>query len=140
MEKCFICNKQFKKTEITTGYGIDHHGHKLCFDCIGKLDRKKLYNMPIGGKTILYHIREKTGNDTYRHFVSNCSGTFKNSAILQNIGRHNIAGKRYDLDFVLKDENGNVIKDKKGKMQWFHGTRYGDMTEILHVRKVKPII
>ena len=143
MLKCTICKEQITtpKDSIGTGYGTDAHNHKICYNCIGALDYRKLLKMKPGDKTTLYHTREPAEkNGCYNWYVSNWPGTFKHHCV-GHVGNHNIAGTRYDLWFALRDrKTGYTIRDPKTgtPKHCFHGVRYGDITEICHIRKIKP--
>lgn len=131
MERCFICGKQPKHDGIGTGYGYDAHGHKLCYRCIGILDKRRLERMSLGQRTDLY-ITKKTKGDISNYYVSNWPGTFKHHAIHLSDGRHNIAGIQRHYWFCIRSNESN-----DGKTHAFHGVCFGDNTEILHCRKVK---
>lgn len=113
---CCQC-KQDKplQTEGGTGYGYNQQRETICYECCGKNDEKELNEMPIGAKTIQYF------DGTH---VVNWPGTLKIKPRYQRTGKHNIARIRIDFWFTF---NGNN----------FHGVRYGDNTEIAHIRKIK---
>jgi hypothetical protein len=62
--------------------------------------------------------------NTKEKTLSNWPGTFKIQLHYIRIGRHNMAGKRYDVWF---DYAGND----------FHGVTYGDFTQICHIKRIK---
>lgn len=102
------------------GYGIcrDNPDHKICYDCCGKRDRADMIET---GKATLYLLRDESG----QHNVTNWPGTLRFNNVGIKTGRHNIAGKRYDVWFHGPD----------GKM--WHGVQYGDNTQICHCRRTK---
>lgn len=115
---CHQCKQEIThESDFSTGYGRDKDDNKICFACCGENDKKELLEMPIGGKTMLYL-------DTKEMKLTNWPGTLQIK--LHNIrkGRHNIAGRRYDIWFQY------------GQNQ-FHGTQYGDMTQICHIKRIK---
>ena len=115
---CSVCNEhKTHESSFSTGYGIDKLGNKVCFECCGKQDASELSSLPIGGKTILYL-------DTKNKCITNWPGTFKLNIGYIRTGKHNMAGKRYDVWFKY---SGNV----------YHGTQYGDNTQICHIKRVK---
>lgn len=116
---CSQCKKKIKhKSDITTGYGTDPKTNKkVCFKCCGENDARNLKNMAIGDKTYLYlDTKEKT--------LSNWPGTLKIAVCNVTLGRHNIAGNRYDVWFVYGDN-------------CYWGVQYGDFTQICHIKRVK---
>lgn len=108
------------KSEFSTGYGKNDAGQKICFACCGVNDRRDLLALPIGGKTWLY----LSYNDG-KYYVSNWPGTLKIPVRYMREGRHNIARKRYDVWFSLDGLQ-------------FHGVQYGDNTQVLHIKRIKP--
>lgn len=135
---CSQCKTQIDTTKYytSTGYGIDEHGNKICFDCCGKNNYDMLENMPVGGKTTLY----LTGEHEYtpietpvngvcqvkrsKWYVTNWPGTLKIKVYYTRKGRHNIAGSRIDFWFCI---SGNH----------FHGVQYRENTEIAYIRRIK---
>ena len=113
---CSVCNEhKIHEDNFTTGYATNKAGEKICFDCCGKQDAAELQNLPIGGKTYLYL---NTGKKT----LTNWPGTLKIQLHFIRTGKHNIAGKRYDVWFNYAGNH-------------FHGTTYGDMTQICHIKR-----
>ena len=96
-----------------TGYG-DVDGKIVCYACCGKLDAEY---MRTHDKISLYL-------NTATQTVSNWPGTLRFASGPIRVGRHNIAGKRYDCWFVAVGAN-------------WHGVQYGDNTQIVRCRKVK---
>jgi hypothetical protein len=116
---CSVCNlEKFtpdQKVSCGTGYGYDkHNNNKVCYDCCGKQDEEEMEKT---GKITLYL-------DTVKRTVSNWPGTLKINISSLYKGKHNIAKVRYDIAFMYK-----------GK-RW-HGTQYGDNTEICHCKRYK---
>jgi len=73
-----------------------------------------------GDKLSLYLTERKKGS----WFVSNWPGTLRFACSKPKIGRHNIAGRRYDVWFDGPDGH-----------RW-HGVQYGEWTQVLHCRKL----
>lgn len=92
-------------------YGSDSDGKKYCYPCCGLRDRERMIR---DGKTTLY----LTGST-----LSNWPGSFNLTVRRVRVGKHNFAGKRYDVWFTGPD----------GK-EW-HGVQYGDQTQICHCRR-----
>jgi hypothetical protein len=118
---CSKCGSSIDTVDhgIGTGYSTTESGEKVCYECIGKLDRTKLYNLPIGGKYTLYLTEKK------RHlYVSNWPGSFKLPVHYSKTGNHNIAGIRQDVWFYLEDH-------------LYHGTCYGKNTQIAYCKRIK---
>lgn len=128
---CDQCHniKTANKGEI--GYGIDTNGDKICYDCCGVMEAQQMLKT---GKIMLYLTCTNksrgamTTNDfdawREKNYVSNWPGSLKIKLNGLNIGRHNIAGKRYDVWFTFKGQ------------QW-HGVTYGDNTQICHCKRTK---
>ncbi len=114
---CSQCGEhKIHENNISTGYGIDKEGNKVCFDCCGKNDMEILKNLPKGEKMCLYL-------DTKQMYITNWPGSLKLKVWSIRKGRHNIAGNRYDTWFNLGKQN-------------YHAVQYGDMTQICHIKKV----
>lgn len=111
------------QSEGGTGYGLfGKRNRKVCYACCGERDRK---TMVTTGKAVLYLTHgggEMTGVNVGGS-VSNWPGTLKFMCSVR-IGRHNIAGKRYDVWFTGPD----------GK-QW-HGVTYGGNTQLCRCKRV----
>jgi len=116
-EKCIICKNTFVPDTITPEYGIDNHGHKICFVCCGKIDMKRFKTAKVGDKDYLYYNHET-------NTISNFPGTFKIAGGCHTHGKHNIARTRIDIWFKVGDTH-------------FHGVQYGENTQILHTKCVK---
>jgi len=102
-------------SDSTTGYGTDDNGNKACFDCCGIVDKMRMVKQ---GRAVLYL-------DYAGGTVSNWPGTYKVNVWSSKTGRHNIAGKRYDVWF--KGPDGH----------YWHGVTYGDYTQICHCKRTK---
>lgn len=118
MKHCSQCQKEIVKPvdSISTGYGTDKQGNIFCFDCIGQNDRKLLETARPGEKFTFYLVNGE---------VTNWPGTFRAPVFGLAVGRHNIAGKRYDFRLLV---GSNV----------FAGTQYGDNTQVAHLKCLKP--
>ena len=125
---CHDCGKVIEKpaNSCGTGYGIDNDGHAVCYECCGKRDRKELFEAKPGDKFVFYLVEKKnetTGQTEY--YVTNWPASLKIKLhATPRKGRHNIAGRRYDVWFIQNGKN-------------FHGVQYGDDTQILHVKCTK---
>ena len=77
------------------------------------------------GKMILYFVpdTQTTNEKTGLCHITNWPNTLRFNGGF-SVGRHNIAGKRYDVSFVF---NGF----------YWHGITYGDNTQICHCRRTK---
>lgn len=117
MKHCNQCKKEIVKpaNSFSTGYGTDKQGNIFCFDCCGLNDRKKLEKAKPGERFALYLSNGE---------VINWPGTFRAPVFGLSVGRHNIAGKRYDFRVKV----GNNL---------FSGTQYGDNTQIAHLKCLK---
>lgn len=138
--KCCQC-KQVNPVQTSggTGYGYDERERPICYQCCGEMDKQRMIDT---GKAVLYltceparkmrlngrpytpeTLNQGSGRST-KGTVSNWPGTLKFDCHT-SVGRHNIAGNRYDCWFTGPD----------GK-QW-HGVTYGDNTQICHCRRMK---
>jgi len=129
---CFICGKVCKAEGCGTGYGVDSHGHKICYDCAGKLDERNLRKMKIGEKTIHYLKRTvikkfENAGESCEYEVVNWPGTFRHHLTLLRRGRHNIAGEQ--VHFRLSLSGDTPLR--------FHCVHYGFSNTQLHVRRIK---
>jgi len=98
--------------EGVTGYGKDSEGKRYCYACCAQRDREQ---MARDGRITLY----LTGST-----LSNWPGTLNFTVQKVRVGRHNMAGKRYDVWFKVDGE------------QW-HGVQYGDNTQLCHCKRSK---
>lgn len=117
----FTCSKckeyKIHKSDFTTGYGQRSGTNEIvCYECIGEEDAEALGNARLGEK-FTHYLSGTT--------ISNWPGSFKieiRGPI--KVGRHNMAGRRYDVWFTFRGKN-------------FHGTKFGDNTEICHIKCIK---
>lgn len=119
MTTCEICSKEIIGNGFLTGYGVNEAGDKICYECCGVLDRQ---DMIATGKAVLYLTVTKK-NNFFKGYVSNWPGTLKIN-VQGKIGRHNIAGIRYDCWFRFNGRN-------------WHGVTYGDNTQLCHCKQLK---
>lgn len=108
-----------------TGYGYAEHADNpdakpICYECCGK--REKALMIETGRATLYFTpIKDAHWNKCK---VTDWPGTLEFIGGY-SIGRHNMAGKRYDVHF--KGPDG---------AQW-HGVTYGDNTQICHCKRTK---
>ena len=144
---CSSCGSECNPNGITTGYGQDKDGNKVCFECCGKQDLETMRNK---GDIWLYLTFE-----TAKQIVTHIGGktqpprVIANSAKLTNWpgsllikcnharrGNHNMAGYRYDVWFDFVD--GPIVDGKQTGHVW-HGVQYGDNTQLCHCKRTKQI-
>jgi hypothetical protein len=116
--KCADC-RQVKDIPSSGGTGYATYGNDVvCYQCSAARDRA---NMAADGRATLYlmECRDKG------YSLTNWPGTLVIVPFRVRTGRHNIAGKRYDVWFTGPD----------GK-PW-HGTQYGDSSQLCRCRRVK---
>lgn len=114
--KCSHC-KQVKPVQTSGGTGYGYIDDKpVCYECCGAADRASMLET---GRATLYLTRTDGA-----YSVTNWPGTMRLAAGVK-VGRHNIAGRRYDAWFTGPD----------GK-PW-HGVTYGDNTQICHCKRLK---
>lgn len=116
METCARCNKEIVKpaNSCGTGYG-EFDGKKYCYPCCGEVEKQKLMNISGNEKYILY----LSGDE-----VINWCGTLRIRPRRVKTGLHNIARTRTDVWFTVDGKR-------------FHGTQYGDFSELLYIKSVK---
>ena len=102
--------------EMFTGYGTDEQGKTACYACCAEKDKAQMRK---DGKTVLYLSQKKEGWE-----AGNWPGSLRIPIHYHKVGRHNMAGKRYDVWFTFEGKT-------------WHGTQYGDMTQLLHCKQVK---
>lgn len=116
--KCYKC----KSDTVATGYAIDADNHKICYECAGDIDKKWMRD---NIKTTLYLTDLKPD---YSGNYGDCKITNWPASLeitgRYHKGKHNIAHTRYDVWFTFEGT------------EW-HGVQYGDMTQILHCKKLK---
>lgn len=121
----FLCGDCGKTKPVGTsggtGYGWtdpDNPDDKpVCYECCGKRD---VADMIATGRAVLYLTYHKGG--TAR--LTNWPGTIEYRAGVR-VGRHNIAGHRYDVWFTGPDGRS------------WHGVTYGDNTQICRCKRLK---
>jgi hypothetical protein len=140
---CVHCNQNKRHEDsLTTGYatvsgnadgsrawGRYPAGSKVCFDCCAILDKLDMAHF---GKATFYLSRPAKGwqaplgsSKSTGYRVANWPGTLSFDVTHISTGRHNIAGKRYDVWFTGPD---GVL---------WHGTQYGNNTQICHCKRSK---
>jgi len=105
-------------SDFTTGYGSDAQGKTFCYACCADRDVEHMKNE---GKTALYLTRDDNGQAK----LTNWPGSLTFGVYHQRIGRHNMAGKRYDVWFTGPDQSA------------WHGVTFGDNTQICHCKRIK---
>lgn len=117
---CHQCGEhKTHESKFTTGYRIDRDNNKICYECCGINDKKELEAMMPGEKTYLYLSEKETG-----WVITNWPGTLNIRCSRPKIGKHNMAGRRFDVWFSFA---GNE----------YHGVQYGTNTQVLHVKRLK---
>lgn len=149
--ECSRCHGLIHKPEgNTSGYGLAPDSEDLfCYPCCADRDRELMYRkgritlylcihrVPHNTVPLAHHrlnsypssINGKLGpRDTWEDeyaTVQNWPGTLSFSVEAMRRGSHNWAGTRYDVWF----------NDDRGR-HW-QGVQYGDMTSLLHCRRLK---
>lgn len=110
-------------------YGENENGSIFCDMCCGQLDREAMIR---DGRITLYlswpsepRPYRTPGTISVDGKLTNWPGTLSFLIRLVKIGRHNFAGRRFDVWFTGPD----------GK-DW-HGTQYGDNTQLCHCHRIK---
>lgn len=123
---CAICGKTFIPNGISTGYGVNKDGYKICYNCCGDIDKKQLSDLQPGDKMYLYLTSEKKelsyGIET-KHFVTNWPGTLKINCYVKE-GYHNIARVQRSIWFSFNGKN-------------YFGKQYGNYSEVCTVKRIK---
>jgi hypothetical protein len=125
--RCIDCDQDKPiQTDGGTGYATLPNGDRVCYGCIANRDRVTMIKLGHGNHLPLYLSRKsihKRNDGTWK--VGNWPDTL--SFPIQRIteGRHNIAGKRYDVWFYGPD--GHI----------WHGVQFGEMTQIIHCRRTR---
>ena len=99
-------------SEHTTGYGTDKDGKRHCYACCATRDRDAMRR---DGRATLY----LTGST-----LSNWPGSLSFTVRSTRVGRHNIARTRTDVWFAFEG-------------YWWHGTQYGDNTQLCHCKRTR---
>ena len=116
---CVDCGQEkIHVDSLTTGYGIDKQGRKVCYSCCGKRDSA---DMSATGRAVLYLTEEGPEGAV----VSNWPGTLKFRVRYKRVGSHNLAGRRVDVWFT----------DSDGR-EW-HGINYGHNSQLCHCRRLR---
>lgn len=140
----YVCGQTEPRTPDARIFGTYADGRKDCEMCIAEHDRKQMVET---GRAVLYlsfprnprigrgmsrqaqlglgYLDHNYGEVT----VSNWPGSLKFKLYPRvKVGQHNMAGRRYDVWFPGPD--GFV----------WHGTQFGDMTQICHCKRTKERI
>ena len=112
--KTTICSQCHRNTQE---YGLTRTGAVVCYACCADLDRAQMHET---GRITLYLVQRSE-----RWVVTNGPGTLEYRVRERRQGRHNIAGRRMDVWFT--DDMG----------QPWHGTQYGEWTQICHCRRIQ---
>lgn len=121
---CNVCHKW------CNGYGLDSVNNPVCYECCAEGDKQTMRDT---GKITLYlsktadyeELQQRLGNAKPSGWqVSNWPGSLVIPCMKVNVGRHNIAGKRYDAYFIFE---GYI----------WHGVQYGDNTQLIHCKRTK---
>lgn len=114
---------------ITRGYATDAAGKTACYACCAERERAAMIET---GRATLYlsYDAERGGynNKVIRYSnvrVTDWPGVLEFKCGGLRTGRHNIAGKRYDVWF--RGPDGFV----------WHGVQYGENTQIAHCKRTK---
>ena len=124
VERCWVCELPLPAKQtgaITTGYGLDNEGHKICYACCADSDRQWMNEHD----QITLYLSDRQEQGLTRYYVSNWPGSLEYRAFDVVEGRHNIA--RTQTRFSFRDDNG----------QLWHGRQYGQWTQLAHCRKAK---
>lgn len=131
MKTEFLCSEcglmKVNESEFTTGYGLDKHNHKVCYECCGINDRKSLIELKQGEKTCLYFSKG---------VVTNWPSSLVIKPSYTRTGRHNIARTKTSFWFSLIEERKEGEQTAMIKHN-FYGYQIGHMNEVAHIRKVK---
>lgn len=130
MNTCHVCGKGIAQPDsFGTGYGTDSAGNKVCYACCAEQDKAWMleHDRITLYLTDIRRHREVRGfhNGEYSGNVTNWPGTLRYENRNVKVGRHNIAGVRYDVWFVGPD-----------KHVW-HGITYGDNTQLCHCKRTQ---
>jgi hypothetical protein len=117
---CDGCGAECKPQGCTSGYGISPDGKRYCFDCCAVRDRETM-ERDGNSKSLPLYLVERNGRPDH---VGNWPGTLTYAVRTFRRGRHNIAGTRIDVWFA-------------GPGGEWHGTQYGEWTQIVHCKRVK---
>lgn len=116
---CDECKQEIvHESTISTGYGTDSDGRKVCFACCGEADKQYMRDHD---KITLYLSSTELCVDK---FVKNWPGTLIIPVTGFSRGCHNFARYRYDVWFRFEGQD-------------WHGVQYGDNTQLVHCKKLK---
>lgn len=91
---CSVCGEQkTHESEISTGYGTNDKGEKVCFACCGEQDKQYLRE---NGILSGYFVEDDKGAR-----FTNWPGTFSLPAIYVRKSWHNFAGRNGRTDFSV---------------------------------------
>lgn len=117
---CHVCGEtKVHVSKITTGYGIDADGHKVCFACCGKADAEMMRR---DGRMTLYLTRIP---GTFRFRVSNWPDSLSFPVSVAWGGKHNLGGRVTFVRFIGPD--GAV----------WSGRQVGDNSQLCYCRRTK---
>lgn len=122
---CSMCGKKIHSIPLSggcslPGYGKDRDSNIVCYDCAGKMDADTLESLKPGEWMDLYLVNDVDGN----YWVQNWPGSLKFNIYPPHTGKHNLSGIRYDIWFFFRNNR-------------YHGVKYGNNTEIVHIQKVR---
>ncbi len=112
---CQTCGAEFKAEGCATGYGSNAKGERFCYDCCAEQTRADMRRT--GRATLCL--------DLMKGEVTDWAGRLRFDLYGRRVGRHNIAGTRYDVWFHGPEG-----------LQW-HGVTYGGMTQLCHCKRLK---
>lgn len=117
---CSVCGSMV----IGGSYATDGRGEVVCYCCCAVSDVRR---MVVTGKIELYLSPLGRADRYLRYKITNWPGTLRCEISYVRVGRHNMAGKRYDAWFCGPD---NYL---------WHGVQYGDNTQILRCSRTKKL-
>lgn len=112
------------------GYARDAKGKTACYECCAARDRAEMECSGTSKRLPLYlsrsRVEMKDGSIKGGSWkVTNWPGTLRFPVNRIEKGQHNIAGTRTDVWFKGPD------------YFWWHGTLYGENTQIVHCKRTK---
>ena len=119
---CSVCGTSIQTDGIgiTTGYGYNEAGEKVCFACCAEADKAWMREH---GRIALYLVEPRTGEPQIMR-VTNWPGSLSLAVKRYRRSRHNWLLWRTDVWF-----------DFEGR-EW-HGYQIGNHTQICHCRQTK---
>lgn len=120
---CTVCNveKPANTDGITTGYGINRDGSKVCYECCAEIDKAEMVKH---GTIVLYLTYDEKMVQYGDGKVSNWPASLEFKARVKK-GKHNMAGNRYDVWF----------RDHTNRL--WHGVQYGDNSQLCYCKRLK---